>query len=84
MEANSAVSVTTSAKEDESSTGRVWAVDVTVVRPVLVWAVDVTVVRPVLVWAVDVTVVRPVLAWRELWNLRTVYLLNFPIFFGPQ
>jgi hypothetical protein len=24
---------------------------------------------------------RPVLAWRAFWNLRTVYILNFPIFF---
>jgi hypothetical protein len=30
----------------------------------------------------DITMLRPVLAWRAFWNLGTVYLFNFPIFFS--
>jgi hypothetical protein len=30
----------------------------------------------------DFTMLRPVLAWRAVWNLWTVYLFNFPVFFG--
>ena len=32
----------------------------------------------------DFTMLRPVLAWRAFWNLWSVYLFNFPIFFSGR
>ena len=32
----------------------------------------------------DFTMIGPVLAWRAFWNLWTVYLFNFPIFFSGR
>jgi hypothetical protein len=32
----------------------------------------------------DFTMLRSVLVWRAYWNLWTVYLFNFQLFFGPQ
>jgi hypothetical protein len=32
----------------------------------------------------DFTMLWPILAWRAFRNLRTIYFLNYPNFFGPQ
>jgi hypothetical protein len=32
----------------------------------------------------DFAMIWPFLAWWVVWNSRTIYLFNFPIFFWPQ